>query len=78
MIVLASKSPRRKEILKDLGYDFIVCPAKKDEVFELCFINGKLSSIGRPSTNTLPTNNVWMAFQLLELKDILDNLKKIH
>lgn len=35
MIVLASKSPRRKEILKDLGYDFIVCSAKKDEVFDL-------------------------------------------
>lgn len=35
MIVLASKSPRRKEILKALGYDFIVCPAKKDEVFDL-------------------------------------------
>ena len=35
MIVLASKSPRRKEILKDLDYDFIVCPAKKDEVFDL-------------------------------------------
>ena len=35
MIVLASKSPLRKEILKDLGYDFIVCPAKKDEVFDL-------------------------------------------
>ena len=35
MIVLASKSPRRKKILKDLDYDFIVCPAKKDEVFDL-------------------------------------------
>ena len=35
MIVLASKSPRRKEILKEFGYDFIVCPAKKDEVFDL-------------------------------------------
>ena len=35
MIVLASKSPRRKEILQDLDYDFIVCPAKKDEVFDL-------------------------------------------
>ena len=35
MIVLASKSPRRKEILKALGYDFIVCPALKDEVFDL-------------------------------------------
>ena len=36
MIVLASKSPRRKEILKSLGYEFIICPAKKDEVFDLC------------------------------------------
>ncbi len=35
MIVLASKSPRRKEILKSLGYDFIICPAQKDEVFDL-------------------------------------------
>ncbi|WP_288536428.1 Maf family protein [uncultured Holdemanella sp.] len=35
MIVLASKSPRRKEILKALGYDFMVCPALKDEVFDL-------------------------------------------
>ena len=37
MIVLASKSPRRKEILKALGYDFIVCPALKDEVFQLLY-----------------------------------------
>lgn len=35
MIVLASKSPRRKEILKSLGYEFIICPAKKDEIFDL-------------------------------------------
>lgn len=35
MIVLASKSPRRKEILKELGYTFEICPAKKDEVFDL-------------------------------------------
>lgn len=52
--------------------------SKRNEVFELCFVNGKLSSISRPSTNTLPTNNVWMAFQLLELKDILDSLKNIR
>lgn len=35
MIVLASKSPRRKEILKELGYTFEICPAKKDEIFDL-------------------------------------------
>lgn len=35
MIVLASKSPRRKEILQNLGYTFEIWPAKKEEVFEL-------------------------------------------
>lgn len=71
---------KKKVHVSNRGYEVIFFNkfSKKDEVFELCFINGKLSSIGRPSTNTLPTNNVWMAFQLLELKDILDNLKKIH
>ncbi len=34
MIVLASKSPRRKKILSDLGYSFIVCPAVRDEIFD--------------------------------------------
>lgn len=34
MIVLASKSPRRKKILSDLGYSFIVCPAEHDEIFD--------------------------------------------
>ncbi len=34
MIVLASKSPRRKKILSDLGYSFIVCPAVHDEIFD--------------------------------------------
>lgn len=32
-LILASKSPRRKEILSKLGYKFIVIPALKDEVF---------------------------------------------
>ncbi|MDD7281683.1 Maf family protein [Floccifex sp.] len=35
MIVLASKSPRRKEILSSLGYSFVVCPAVGEEVFDL-------------------------------------------
>ncbi len=35
MIVLASKSPRRKKILSELGYSFIVSPSNKDEVFDL-------------------------------------------
>jgi septum formation protein len=35
MIVLASKSPRRKKILTELGYSFIVCPAHNDEIFDL-------------------------------------------
>ena len=30
-IVLASDSPRRQELLKQIGFDFIVCPSKKEE-----------------------------------------------
>ena len=33
-IILASKSPRRIEILKDLGFSFLVNPSLKDEVVE--------------------------------------------
>ena len=71
---------KKKVHVSNRGYEVVFFNkfSQKNEVFEFCFINGKLSSIGRPSTNTLPTNNVWMAFQLLELKDILDNLKKIR
>lgn len=31
-IVLASQSPRRRELLKQIGLDFIVCPSRKEEV----------------------------------------------
>lgn len=71
---------KKKVHVSNRGYEVVFFNkfSKRNEVFELCFINGKLSSISRPSINTLPTNNVWMAFQLLELKDILDSLKKIR
>ena len=52
MIVLASKSPRRKEILKDLGSDFIVCPATKDEVKTgVCVIYKKQTFLHVESTD---------------------------
>ncbi|MGM9947512.1 Maf family protein [Floccifex sp.] len=35
MIILASQSPRRKEILSSLGYDFVVCPSKQEETFDV-------------------------------------------
>ena len=68
---------KKKVYVTDRGYKVVFFNkfSKRNEVFELCFINGKLSSISRPSTNTFPTNNVRMAFQLLELKEVLDNLK---
>lgn len=34
-IILASASPRRKELLSKIGYDFEVIPSKKDEVLDL-------------------------------------------
>lgn len=34
-IILASQSPRRKEILKGLGYSFLVVPSLYDEHIEL-------------------------------------------
>ncbi len=34
-ILLASQSPRRKELLEKEGYSFIVHPAKNEEVFDL-------------------------------------------
>ena len=33
-IILASQSPRRKEILTKLGYSFVVEPARKEEIFD--------------------------------------------
>lgn len=32
-LILASQSPRRKEILKEMGYEFYVIPSKSKEVF---------------------------------------------
>lgn len=34
MIILASKSPRRKQILEELGYSFEIQVSQKDEVFD--------------------------------------------
>ena len=33
-IILASQSPRRKEILSNLGYSFLVVPAQREEIFD--------------------------------------------
>ena len=31
-IILASASPRRKELLEQIGAEFVVCPAKGEEI----------------------------------------------
>lgn len=44
-LILASKSPRRKEILSKLGYTFCVIPALKDEVFKGQDIDAALKNV---------------------------------
>lgn len=50
---------------------------KKNEIFEFSFFDGKLSSIGRSATNTLPTNDVWLAFKLIPFKEEMNNLEHL-
>ena len=42
-IILASKSPRRKELLKELGVDFDIVPAERDEVVERSLEKGEIA-----------------------------------
>lgn len=44
-LILASRSPRRKEILSNLGYDFIVEPSDKEEIFDQSTIDGSLKKV---------------------------------
>jgi len=48
--------------------------SKKNEVFDFEFRGGKLWTIHRQSTNTLPTNDVWEAFELVEIEQNLKDL----
>jgi hypothetical protein len=50
---------------------------KKDVLFQFTFWDGKLASIKRESTNTMPTNDVWSAFMLLEAVDTYRNLEEV-
>lgn len=50
---------------------------KKPQVIEFCFYDGVLKKIERKSNvNSLPTNDVWTAFQLMQIKDSLNDLEK--
>ena len=49
--------------------------SKKNEVFSFKIWDGKVSRISRPSTNTLPTNDVWTAFQIIQLKEYLGDME---
>lgn len=43
MIILASKSPRRKELLAELGVDFQIIPAVGDEIADLSLDKAKVA-----------------------------------
>ena len=49
--------------------------SKKNEVFSSKIWDGKVSRISRLSTNTLPTNDVWTAFQIIQLKEYLGDME---
>ncbi len=51
--------------------------SKKNEVFSFKFHEGKLYGITRPGTNTLPTDDVWTAFQLVELRSNINKLQEV-
>ena len=51
--------------------------SKKNEVFSFKIWDGKVSRISRPSTNTLPTNDVWTAFQIIQLKEYLGDMEAL-
>lgn len=49
---------------------------KRNVLFQFTFWDGRLASIKRESTNTMPTNDVWSAFMLLEAVDTFRDLGK--
>lgn len=49
--------------------------SKKNEVFSFKIWDRKVSRISRPSTNTLPTKDVWTAFQIIQLKEYLGDME---
>ncbi|MDO4986648.1 MAG: hypothetical protein Q4E48_13250 [Prevotella sp.] len=75
--IVTKKLGRKKIHVSPTGFKvpFYNKFSRKNELIELSFSEGKLWRISRPSTNTLPTNDVWMAFQLIPLKESLKDLE---
>lgn len=46
-IVLASASPRRKELLEQIGLEFEICPAKGEEVITAGSVDGAVLELSR-------------------------------
>lgn len=67
----------KKVHIRPRGYEvpFYNSFRKKKELFEFTFMDGKLSSMSRASTNTLPTNDVWLAFNIMPFKNQMKNLE---
>ena len=57
-IVLASQSPRRQALLKELGYDFIVDPSLNDEVFDFTLsIDEALKNVAHQKAKDVQTRH---------------------
>ena len=54
-IVLASASPRRKELLEQIGLEFEICPAKGEEVITAGSVDGAVLELSRQKAEFFPT-----------------------
>lgn len=64
-LILASKSPRRKEILSKLGYTFCVIPALKDEVFKGQDIDAALKNVALSKVKEVFENTIMIVLLVL-------------
>ena len=62
-IILASASPRRKELLEQIGLEFEICPAKGEEVISKSAPEEVVMELSGQRRTTITTEELLRAFQ---------------